>query len=200
MNMKDFYYTCDCGAEALNVSVDNEPCEGLDFVSYWTLFEIASCHISAWWILKEKIRSFFSILFAGKVYNGQRAVIISKEKLKTLLEDLKRETGYKPKRIKHTGLFGTYFKDFDTFNLLLIEPNAEDESVDVWMCPNYVMWGKSTRWAKAWRVLTKGCWTVDYVELEDEETKSLMDYLNTILSLKWEDYIDDDKDHKEKID
>ena len=100
----------------------------------------------------------------------------------------------KPKKEKNVGLFATYFHDLGTFNALLVEPDALDDTFVFWMCPNCLLWEKHTRWSKAWRGLKNGCWTVASLCLDDEETRNLMDYLNTMLKLNWEGYKNEEED------
>ena len=191
--MNGYYYSCDCEMEALRVDVSKNEKNNIPYVTYFTLFTYMGSKRSAWHLWKSKVYDFFSILFTGNVNHGQDVVCIRKDKMAQLLKDLKKETGYKPKKFKNTGLFATYFPDIGTFNFLLVEPDACDDSFVLWMCPNTFLWNKHTRWAKAWKTLKNGCWTVADLGLDDEETRNLMDYLDTVLKIDWEGYKNEEK-------
>ena len=132
-------------------------------------------------------------MFTGNTNRGQDVVCIRKDKVAQLLKDLKKETGYKPKNYKNTGLFPTYFPDLGTFNFLLVEPDTSDDSFVFWMCPNNLLWNKHTRWSKAWKTLKNGCWTVADLCIDDDETRNIMDYLHTMLKLDWREYKDEEE-------
>ena len=191
--MNSYYYSCDCEMDALRVDVNKNEKNNVPYVTYWTLFTYMGSRRSAWYLWKNKICDFFSILFTGNTNRGQDVVCIRKDKVAQLLKDLKKETGYKPKNYKNTGLFPTYFPDLGTFNFLLVEPDTSDDSFVFWMCPNNLLWNKHTRWSKAWKTLKNGCWTVADLCIDDDETRNIMDYLHTMLKLDWREYKDEEE-------
>ena len=184
--MIDSYYSCDCEMDALRLDVNKNPDNNVPYVTYWSLFTYMGSQRSAWYLWWNKVKDFFAILFKGYTCRGQDVICLSKDRAKQLLKDLKKATGYKPKIQKKVGLFSTYFHDLGTFNALLVEPDTFEDAFVFWMCPEYLLWEKHTRWSKAWRVLKNGCWTVASLCIDDEETRNLMDYLNTMLKLDWE--------------
>lgn len=192
--MIDSYYSCDCEMDALRLDVNKNPDNNVPYVTYWSLFTYMGSQRSAWYLWWNKVKDFFAILFKGYTCRGQDVVCLSKDRAKQLLKDLKKATGYKPKTQKKVGLFSTYFHDLGTFNALLVEPDTFEDAFVFWMCPEYLLWEKHTRWSKAWRVLKNGCWTVASLCIDDEETRNLMDYLNTMLKLDWEGYKDEEAD------
>ena len=192
--MIDSYYSCDCEMEALRLDVNKNPDNNVPYVTYWSLFTYMGSQRSAWYLWWNKIKDFFAILFTGNTNRGQDVICLSKDRAKQLLKDLKKATGYKPKTQKKVGLFSTYFHDLGTFNALLVEPDTFEDAFVFWMCPECLLWEKHTRWSKAWRVLKNGCWTVASLCIDDEETRNLMDYLNTMLKLDWEGYKNEEAD------
>ncbi len=192
--MIDSYYSCDCEMDALRLDVNKNPDNNVPYVTYWSLFTYMGSQRSAWYLWWNKIKDFFAILFTGNTNRGQDVICLSKDRAKQLLKDLKKATGYKPKTQKKVGLFSTYFHDLGTFNALLVEPDTFEDAFVFWMCPECLSWEKHTRWSKAWRVLKNGCWTVASLCIDDEETRNLMDYLNTMLKLDWEGYKNEETD------
>ncbi len=192
--MIDSYYSCDCEMDALRLDVNKNPDNNVPYVTYWSLFTYMGSQRSAWYLWWNKIKDFFAILFTGNTNRGQDVICLSKDRAKQLLKDLKKATGYKPKTQKKVGLFSTYFHDLGTFNALLVEPDTFEDAFVFWMCPECLLWEKHTRWSKAWRVLKNGCWTVASLCMDDEETRNLMDYLNTMLKLDWEGYKNEEAD------
>ena len=184
--MIDKYYSCDCEMEALRVDVDIKPYnDTIPYMTFWTFFTYLSSKMSAFMLWKNKIRDFFRVLFTDNVEIGKDVICLTKERTQTLLDDLKKSTGYKPKFYKDRCVCGTYFTDFDTFNLLVVEPDEFEESFIIWMCPNYLMWDKKTKWKRAWKILKDGSWTITSLVLDDKETENIMDYLNTMLKTGW---------------
>ena len=190
MKTKEDYYVCECFEEALQLYYDKDT-EDL-YVSKWAYdggFEL-------WWILKNKVRKFFQVLF-GKSDIGQSVVLLEKSKVAQMLKDLKQMTGYKPKNLsKKTGLFATYFYGGDSFDVLAVEPIPEEEVFCVWMCKQDVFWNKKGRWIKAWRKLKKGFWNKNSTFLDIDEVKEFMDYLNTMLKIDWEGYKNEESKEK----
>lgn len=190
MSIKDYkqeFYMCDCFEEALHFYYDKEVGElYIDKFCY-------DGYTSGLYIIKNKIRNFFKVLF-GETDCALSAVYISRDKVQCLLNNLKSATGYKPKdHSKESGLFPTYFYGNDTFDVLVIDPQADDNSFFIWMCQQNVFWSKS-RWIRAWKTLKNGIWNKNSTFLDIDETKELMNYLNTMLKIKWEGYKDEGKE------
>lgn len=187
---KKIYCTCCCGMDVLRIEIDKKNIEGCDYSAYFTLFSSSNM----WQTLKYKIKGFFSILFFGNTNWGQQTLIIDKDDAKAMLTSLKKATGYEPKINEHTSPHATYFADYDTFNYLLVEPEVEDDSMVFWMCSSYLFWKKKwARWSKAWAMLRHGCWTIDSLEMDQEEVELFMNYLGSILKLDWREFDNEDE-------
>lgn len=189
------FFTCDCGTEALKMDYDTA------FGEYFLYLSIFGYYgsVSGFRVLKEKVKNIFKVFF-GKDEGSKTVVCISKSRAKAMLQFLKDATGIKPRKLKDVGLFGGYFHDAEGFNLLLVEPDVECDCLNFWMCPNYIFWGKKTKWCKAWRILKDGTWSIGSMTMDpdNDEVKFFMDYLYTVLKLDWEGYKNEKTDKKAK--
>lgn len=185
---KEDFYVCECFEEALQLYYDKKIKEL--YISKWAY----DGGQEVWWILKNKIRKFFQVLF-GKTQVGQSVVFLKKDTVKQMLKDLESMTGYKPKDCsKEVGLSPSYFYGNDTFDVLAVEPIPEDDEFCFWICEQRIFWAnKKKRFTKAWKTLKKGFWNKNSTFLDIDEVKELMSYLNTMLKIKWGRYKNEDK-------
>lgn len=191
-NYEQKYYMCDCFEEALHLYYDTDVKEL--YIDKWAYDGGAEF----WWILKNKVRKFFKVLF-GKFNFGQSTIFLSKDKAEQMLKDLKKATGYRPKNYSgKTGLFPSYFYGNDSFDVLAIQPVwvDDEDSFCIWMCDQYIFWCNKCRWKKAWRTLKKGFWNKNSTFLDIDEVKEFMDYLNTMLKIDWEGYKNEESEEK----